>query len=85
MDPDGEHVNATVSMVQLKFDNYRRYILQPSIVSVTITGSKEFQNSYSSTCHFALVIQLDKEGKSTCPDQFFLVRTSGRVDSLDSE
>ena len=25
-------------------------------------GSKEFQNSYSSPCHFALVLQLDKEG-----------------------
>ena len=24
-------------------------------------GSKEFQNSYSSACHFALVLQLDKE------------------------
>ena len=34
-------------------------------------GSKEFQNSYSSAFHFALVLQLDKEGKSTCPDQVF--------------
>ena len=34
-------------------------------------GSKEFQNSYLSACHFALVLQLDKEGKSTCPDQVF--------------
>ena len=36
-----------------------------------IAGSKEFQNSNSSACHFALVLQLDKEGKSTCPDQVF--------------
>ena len=26
------------------------------------SGSKVFQNSYTSTCHFALVLQLDKEG-----------------------
>ena len=25
-------------------------------------GSKKFQNFYSSACHFALVLQLDKEG-----------------------
>ena len=48
-------------------------------------GSKEFQNSYSSACQFALVPQLDKEGGSTCPAQILLGRTSGRVDSLDSE
>ena len=43
-------------------------------------GSKEFENSYSSSCHFALVLQLDKEGLSTCPDQVFPSkdeRTSG--------
>ena len=28
----------------------------------TVPGSKEFQNFYSSACHFALVLQLDKEG-----------------------
>ena len=48
-------------------------------------GSKEFQNSYSSACQFALVPQLDKEGGSTCPAQILLGRTSGRVDSLDSD
>ena len=26
------------------------------------SGSKKFQNSYWSSCHFALVLQLDKEG-----------------------
>ena len=43
-------------------------------------GSKEFQNFYSSACHFALVLQLEKEELSTCPDQVFPSkddRTSG--------
>ena len=35
------------------------------------SGSKEFQNSFLSCCHFALVLQLDKEGCSTCPAQMF--------------
>ena len=29
---------------------------------LSYAGSKEFKNSYSSACHFALVLQLDKEG-----------------------
>ena len=33
-----------------------------SIDSAQGGGSKEFQNFYSSACHFALVLQLDKEG-----------------------
>ena len=54
------------------------------LYNCTITGSKEFQNSYSSACHFALVLQLDKEGKSTCPDQVFCSKDK-RMYSLDSE
>ena len=42
-----------------------------SQTSPGFSGSKEFQNSYSSFSHFALVLQLDKEGKSTGPDQVF--------------
>ena len=34
----------------------------PMMEFVSDAGSKEFQNSYSSACHFALVLQLDKEG-----------------------
>ena len=47
-------------------------------------GSKKFQNSYASTCHFALVLQLDKEGSSTCPDQIFPSKDERMCESLDS-
>ena len=40
-------------------------------VSGIDAGSKKIQNSYLSSCHFALVLQLDKEGYSTCTDQYF--------------
>ena len=50
----------------------------------TPTGSKEFQSSYLSACHFALVLQLDKEENPLSLTKFFLVRMSGQVDSLDS-
>ena len=46
----------------------------------TVHRVQKFQNSYLSSCHFALIIQLFKEGKSTCPDQLFPSkdeRTSG--------
>ena len=33
-----------------------------SIDSAHCAGSKEFQNFYSSACHFALILQLYKEG-----------------------
>ena len=44
------------------------------------SGSKKFQSSYLSSCHFALILQLDKEGLASCPRQNFYSkgeRTSG--------
>ena len=46
--------------------------------------SKEFYNSYSSAYHFALVLQLNKKDNPLALTKFFIVRTSGEVDSLDS-
>ena len=54
-------------------------VLLPSTKCVLVPRVKKFQNSNSSS-HFALVLQLDKEEQSTCPDQCFPSkdeRTSG--------
>ena len=45
--------------------------------------SKKFQNSYASSCHFALVLQLEKKDNRHALTNFFLVRTIGFEDSLD--
>ena len=49
-----------------------------------MTGSKEFQNSYSSACHLHSSYSLTKKDNPLALTKFSLVRTSGRVDSLDT-
>ena len=39
-----------------------KFLQKKSPDSAHCAGSKEFQTFYSSACHFALVLQLDKEG-----------------------